>query len=129
MKLTREARRQSRELFRLAMVDGRLDEARLRAVFDGVVAGKPRHSLQILKEITRLVRLETARHHAVVESAVPLNSGQATAFASALGAHREGLTTEFRHNPDLIAGVRVQIGCDVWDGSVRSRLEAIKNQI
>jgi len=28
----------------------------------------------------------------------------------------------------LIGGLRVQIGSDVWDGSIQARLEAIKQQ-
>ena len=37
MKLSREARRQSKELFALAMVDGRIDSSRLRLIADGIV--------------------------------------------------------------------------------------------
>ncbi len=126
MKLSREARRQSRQLFDLAMVDGRLDVSRLRTIFDGVAGRKPRHYVQILKELTRLVRLEVASHHAVVESAAVLDPAQAGAFESSLRSRFGDITTEFRSNPDLIGGVRVQIGSDVWDGSIRSRLQTIK---
>jgi F-type H+-transporting ATPase subunit delta len=36
-----------------------------------------------------------------------------------------GLTTSFVENPELIGGMRIQVGCDVYDGSVRARLEAL----
>jgi len=126
MKLSREARRQSRQLFDLALVDTRLDVARLRTIFDGVAERKPRQYVQILKELTRLVRLELSSHHAVIESAFPLDPAQAERFESDLRGQFGDITTEFRSNPALIGGVRVQIGSDVWDGSVQARLQAIK---
>ena len=46
MKLSREARRQARELFALTIVDGRLDTTRLDTVFGGVAEKKPRSYLE-----------------------------------------------------------------------------------
>ena len=128
MKLSREARRQARELFALTIVDGRLDASRLSTVFGDVAEKKPRSYLQILKELTRLVRLEVAGHHAVIESATPLEPAVAREFEAGLKTRFGKLTTEFRPNPALIGGLRVQIGSDVWDGSIQARLEAIKQQ-
>ena len=128
MKLSREARRQARELFTLTIVDGRLDTSRLNTVFGGVAEKKPRSFLQILKELTRLARLEVAGHHAVVESATPLEPEKVREFEAGLKARFGELTTEFRRNPALIGGLRVQIGSNVWDGSIQARLEAIKHQ-
>ena len=129
MKLSREARRQARELFRLIFVDGRLDAGRLDTVFSGVSEKKPRQYFPILKELTRLVRLELASHHAIIESAVPLEPGQAAQYEAGLQSRFGELTTEFRQNPALIGGLRIQIGSDVWDGSILARLEALKHQI
>jgi F-type H+-transporting ATPase subunit delta len=39
------------------------------------------------------------------------------------------LVTEFRVNPDLIGGLRVKIGDDVWDGSVRGRLNRLEQEL
>lgn len=128
MKISREARRQARELFAITIVDGRVDASRLGAVFGGVAEKKPRDFLQILKELTRLVRLEVASHHAVIESAAPLEPAGMRDFEAGLKARFGELTTEFRLNPALIGGIRVQIGSDVWDGSVQARLEAIRQQ-
>jgi F-type H+-transporting ATPase subunit delta len=37
-----------------------------------------------------------------------------------------GLTTAFAERPELIGGMRIQVGCDVYDGSVRAGLEALE---
>jgi len=129
MKLSREARRQARELLSITIVNGRLEASRLRRVFDEVAEKKPRHYISILKELTRLARLEAASHHAVIESATALDSARASEYEAALKARFGELTTEFRENPALIGGLRVQIGSDVWDGSIQARLESIKQQL
>jgi hypothetical protein len=30
-------------------------------------------------------------------------------------------------NPELLGGIRVKVGSDVWDGSVKARLEALSD--
>ncbi len=129
MKLSREAKRQARELFDLSMVEGRLAPSRLETIFSTLGGAKPRSYIQILKELTRLVRLQAASQHAVIESASALAPERAAEFESSLRSRFGGLTTEFRQNPALIGGLRVQIGSDVWDGSIQARLEALKQQL
>ena len=126
MKLSREARRQSKELFDLSIVDGRLDENRLRTIAKEIVEKKPRHYVQMLKFITHLTRLEVARHHAVVESATELSNEKRTEISSNLASKFGKITTEFRRAPSLIGGLRVKLGSNVWDGSIQSRLETLK---
>jgi F-type H+-transporting ATPase subunit delta len=37
-----------------------------------------------------------------------------------------GLNYTFKQNPALIGGMRIQIGSDVYDGSIQSRLAQLK---
>jgi len=37
-----------------------------------------------------------------------------------------GLTAVFAHRPALIGGMRIQVGSDVYDGSVRAGLAALE---
>jgi len=129
MKIPREARRLCKDLFRLSMVNGRLDGRRVSQIADSLLQDKPRHYLQILKEFSRLVRLEVQKHHAVVDSAVALGESEQKGIESSLRA-RFGQDTSFgfRVTPGLIAGLRVKLGSNVWDGSVRGRLETLRQQ-
>lgn len=127
MKLTKEARKVSRELFRQTFVDGRLDETRARAMVDEVARQKPRGYMSILKNYLRLLTAEISRRHALIESAQPLSSAEAASISSDLRArHGRDLTTDFKVTPELIGGLRIQIGSDVWDGSVRNRLNRLQ---
>ncbi len=123
MKIPKEARKLSRSLFRSSFTNGRLDNAKVSAVVQQTIAAKPRQYLDALKNLQRLLRMELARRHAVIESAEPLEASAAAAIVADLRArYGNDITTEFSVNPELIGGLRVKLGSDVWDGSVRGRL-------
>lgn len=122
----REARKTARSLFRACMAGGKLDAPRVRAVTDSLAAEKPRGYIAILQAFARLVRLELERRHAVIESATPLTEPETTKLhADLVRMHGDDLTFDTALRPELIGGLRVRVGSDVWDGSVRARLEAL----
>lgn len=129
MKLSKEARRISRELFQASFVDGRFDESRVRMAANKVVETKPRHYVNILKDYQRLIRLEIEKRHAIVESAAPLDQATHAQLEETLRQkYGAELTTEFHILPELIGGLRIKIGSDVFDSSVRERLSRLQNQ-
>ena len=129
MKISKEARRLSGQLFRLSLTDGRLDRAKVSSVVQAVINEKPRHYLGALESFQRLVRLEIAKRHATIESAVELSPETSQTVVDNLKQkYGQDLTTEFVVNPSLIGGMRVKIGSDVFDGSVRNRLALLQEQ-
>lgn len=126
MKSSREARKSARSLFRGCFVGGKLDHAHVRAVADVLASEKPRGHLAILQIFARLVRLELDRRHAVIESAAPLAESELSALREEITrTHGSDLTFASAVRPELIGGLRVRVGSDVWDGSIRGRLEAL----
>jgi F-type H+-transporting ATPase subunit delta len=127
MKISKQARRDARELFRVCITNGGLDENRARKTVHRVAEGKPRGYLAILTHFQRLVRLELLRRSAKVESATPLSSQMKSQIQSDITRqYGQGLTFTFLQNPALIGGVRVQVGGDVYDGTVQGRLNELK---
>ncbi|MBI4661264.1 MAG: F0F1 ATP synthase subunit delta [Verrucomicrobia bacterium] len=130
MKISKQARRDAKELFRSCCVDGLLDENRARQAVQQVVQRKPRGYVAILSHFQRLVKLEVARRTAKVESAVALlESSQASVRANLNRLYGAGLSLTFAQNPALIGGMRVQVGSDVYDGSIWARLAALKESV
>jgi F-type H+-transporting ATPase subunit delta len=128
MKITRKAKRAANRLFRLCVVNGLLDEARVREVVNRLVTGGHRDGVAILGHFHRLVRLECARHTALIESATTLPTDLKVAVQAGLAnRYGAGLTTAFVLRPELIGGMRVQVGNDVYDGSVRAGLAALES--
>ncbi len=126
MKPTRQARREGAQLFRACVVNGLIDEARAREVVKRLIESKPRGYLNTLSYFLRLVKLDAARHTARIESAAPLPSDlQARVTAGLTKQYGAGLTVSFKEQTALIGGMRIQVGSDVYDGSVKARLAAL----
>jgi F-type H+-transporting ATPase subunit delta len=127
MKRTTQARRDAKQLYRLCVVNGLLDEGLVRQFVQRISETRNRNRLLVLSEFRRLVKLDCARHTASVESATPLLTGlQDNIQAWLARVYGPGLNTSFMHNPALIGGMRIQVGSDVYDGSVQARLAAVE---
>jgi F-type H+-transporting ATPase subunit delta len=130
MKLSKEARRLSKDLFRASFSEGRLDSAKVRTIAQKIIDSKPRYYVDILKDYQRLVRLEVEKHHALVESAVELDESTRGQLEQSLRAkYGSDLTTQFAIAPELIGGLRVKLGSNVWDSSVRERLNRLEAEL
>jgi len=127
MKTTKQTRREARQLFRLCLVNGSLDESRVRQVVERAIEGKRRGYVALLTHFERLVKLDRTRHTADVESAVPLPADfQASVQAGLQSVYGAGINILFAHRPALIGGMRIKVGSDVYDSSVRSKLAALE---
>ena len=90
---------------------------------------KPRHYLNILELYKRLLRLEIEKRTAVIETANDLSLDAATEIISNLKRkYGNDLDTQFVVNPELLGGMRIKVGNDVWDSSVRNRLHRLEQQ-
>ncbi len=124
MKVTKDAANAGKRLFRLCSVGGRLNEDKLRTVIKAIVTKKPRNFKGILATLHRLVRLDMAQRHVTIESATELDAATGQSIAQKMIAqHGEGLTFEYKINPALLGGIRIRKGDDVWDGSIKGRLD------
>ena len=127
MKISKQNRRDARQLFRACLVGEALDENRARQAVADVLGQKPRGYMAILSHFQRLVRLEVARRSARIESATPLSPQlQAQMQTDLTGRYGPGLSFSFTQNPALIGGVRLQVGGDVYNGSLQGRLAALQ---
>lgn len=127
MKTIKQVRREAKHLFRLCLVNGSLDEGRVRQVVERVLESKRRGHLALATQFERLVKLELSRHRAEVESATPLSPDlQANVRASLARLYGPDINASFAENSSLIGGMRVRVGSDVYDGSVKAGLAALE---
>lgn len=131
MQIPKEARRKARELFDAALdASGRPDASKTLAVADLLIQSAPRHTLQILKEYARLIRLATAKHHAILESATPLDEATRDSILKSLQKRDGGdVSWESRVDSSLIGGARIRLGSEVWDATVQSRIQNLSTSI
>ena len=130
MKVSRQARREAKQLLRVCQTNGVLDDVKVRQAVQRVISTKPRGYLGMLSHFERLVRLDVARRSARIESAVALAPAQQGAVRTNLTQrYGPGLETTFARNPALLGGLRIQVGSDVYDGSVQARLRALEESL
>ena len=127
MKNVKQTRRQAKQLFRLCLVNGLLDEGRVRQVVQQVIATDRREGPAVLSRFLYFVKLDRDRHSAQVESAAPLPADLQASIKSGLArTYGPGISASFEQNPALIGGMRIKVGSDVYDGSVRGALDALE---
>jgi len=126
MKISKQSKRDAKQLFRSCVADGLLDENRALQIVRQIVAQKPRGYMGILSHFHRLVKLDLERRSARVESATPLSAELQGRVNDQLNRlYGAGLTIAFAENPALVGGLRIKVGSDVYDGSVQARLNAL----
>jgi F-type H+-transporting ATPase subunit delta len=127
MKISKHAQRDARQLFRSCLIGGMLDENRVRQAVGLIVEKKPRGYVEILSRLHRLVKLDLEQRAARVESAVPLAADlQAQVAGQLKNLYGDRLNLAFELNPSLLGGLRIQVGSDLYDGSVKTRLEKLQ---
>ncbi len=100
----------------------------MRQTVTQVLASKPRNYLGLLSHFQRLVQIEIEAHTVRIENSVPTSDAlMAELKASLTQRYGPGLEFEFHVDPSLIGGLRIQIGSDVYDGTVKSRLTALES--
>ena len=130
MNTLRLARKTARRLFTECRIGDRVDEQRARRAVVDLIESRRRNTLRVLSEFRRLVRLDRDRHTAVVESARPIPADlRARIVADLTQRYGRGLHWSFGYDPRLIGGLRVKVGSDIFDGTVRGRLAALVDRV
>lgn len=129
MKSRKEALRIAKKIFAASLKDGHLDESSVRKVVAKLSEARPRGYLEVADAYWRLVRLEVERNRAIIQSAVALDEPTTAGLIADLKKkYGPQITTEFSVDSDLLGGVKIRVGSDVWDGSVKNRLERLSEQ-
>ena len=130
MKINKEIRQLSREMLRASFSDGQLDPQKIASLVDSLTRRKPRHCIEVLKNYRRLLRLELEKRSARIETASEVDSAiRSEILANLKNKYGNDLTAEFVVDLALLGGMRIRVGSDVWDGTVRGRLERLQQQL
>ena len=126
MKSRKKTRQEARQLLRLCRTNGSLDESRVRRVIKGILESKRRGHLALANQFEREVRLDHMKHTADVKSAMPLSPTlEADVRNNLVQRYGPAIETTFTQDPELIGGMRIRVGDDVYDGSIKARLAAL----
>jgi F-type H+-transporting ATPase subunit delta len=119
---------------RLALIDELLDGKALAAstalISMVVAAGHAGDLPAIVERFVELAAAERERELAEVRSAIPLDQAQTKRLADAL-SHATGKRVEVKVivDPSVLGGIVARVGDTVIDGTIRHRLEQLKEQV
>jgi len=106
--------------------NGGIDGKKAKSLVKRIGDAKPRNYLMMLDSFKRLVRLEIEASLAHVESAIELDADTKKGLEADLKSkYGKETTVEYSTNEELLGGLRIRVGSDVWDGTVKSRLEQL----
>ena len=95
-----------------------------------VGAGRARQLPQIIDKLVQRAAAEKDRAVAEVRSAIPLSDDQRQRLAEALGrATGKAVEVKVVVDPSVLGGIVAQIGDTVIDGSIRARLDQLRETI
>ena len=95
-----------------------------------VESGRGRQLPQILERLTKLAVEARDSVVAEVRSAVPLDDKQQKQLAEALSkATRKNVEVKVLVDPSVIGGIVAKVGDTVIDGTIKHRLEQLKEQV
>ena len=128
MKVSKDAARDASRIFRLCAPEGKLDEDKLRSAIDKIVALKPRDYRGILHALKRLIRLDVESRSALIVSAIELDTpNRVTIEENLKQQYGSNLSYSYQTDSSLLGGIRIRVGNDVLDGSVKARLARLAN--
>ena len=127
MKITRQSKREARDLYRSCLDEDGLSESRAKEVVAKLLADKPKGYYATVSHFLRLIRLDVRQRTAIVTTAEECLPEQRDQLSRRLRVrYGDGLHFIYRVDPAVIGGMRVQVGSDVYDGTILNRLERLK---
>jgi len=129
MRIRRESLKVSRALFRLCFRDGKLDASRVHEVAMKTRESHLRNKLEVLSAFKKFVAVEISEHTLTVESAVSQGDSGNSVFKAVEAKYGPALQKVFKVTPALIGGLRIQLGSQVWDGSLKNRLQSLETSL
>ena len=85
---------------------------------------------QVADAYNELLNVSLGRVRAEVTTATPLSAEQQKRLSDSLGASlQKTVVLETREDPEIIGGVLVRVGDQIIDGSVRTKLASLKQEL
>ncbi len=129
MRASRQSQQFARQLFRLSIEGGQISAERVSGVLAHIARHPPRQPLAVLRLYHRLVADQLARNRALVEHGGPVDDSLLRAIETAFTRkYQRPVAAVARSNPDLIAGLRIRVGDDVYESSIAGELAVLSGQ-
>ncbi|MBA4138744.1 MAG: hypothetical protein C0518_15670 [Opitutus sp.] len=116
----------AKQLFKLSVVDGTVSPEQVAGVLGWIEKHQPRQSLALLKAYHHRIQIELAKSQAVVEHAGPISDATLKLIENAMAKkYARPIAASAKPAPQLLAGLRVRVGSDVYESTVAGQLASL----
>ena len=130
MAADKQLRDLAKKLVELSIQNGEVSTSRVGEVLQSLAAGPPRNHKPLLRLFQKYVTREIASDTADVEHAGPISEKITRSVKEFLEKEAgRSIQVQTRHCPELIAGLRVTLGDDVYEDSAAFRLKPLTESI
>ena len=120
----------AKKLVELSKDSGVVTESKVAEVLAGFQQVQHRHHLTVLKTFLNYLRREVALQTAVVSTPTKLSDDALKAIEVQFSKlYNRPVSAVTQTDTNLIAGVRVRVGDDVYDASVAGRLQRLAESV
>lgn len=106
--------------------EGRVLEEKVREVLESLRASPPREHKALLRVYMERINREIAKGVAVVEYAGKPDQAAIETLQRKLTEHYgRGIQVKLRENTELLAGIRITVGDDVYEDSAATRIRPL----
>ncbi len=126
MAADKQTRDLAKKLVMFSMDNGEISADKVKEVLGALSAQPPRKLKKLLVCYQKLIEREIDKYTAQVEHAGPLSQDALDAVKSFLEENSgRKISIQTQENPDLLAGIRVSLGDDVYEDSAAFRLRPL----
>jgi F-type H+-transporting ATPase subunit delta len=116
----------AKQLFKLSVVNGVVSPEQVTGVLGWVEKHSPRRPVAVLKAYHHRIAIELAKSRAEVEHAGPIGDTVLKSIEAAMTKKYQRPVSATAHlNSELLAGLRIRVGSDVYESSVAGQLATL----
>ena len=105
--------------------EGRVVEEKVHEVLESLRANPPRDHKQLLRAYMQRIKRELAKGVAGEHAGRPAAEAIESLKQELSRQYGRNIEVELRENPDLLVGIRVKVGDDVYEDSAATRLRPL----
>ena len=127
MKISKKSQQLAKQIFLVSQDSGKTNEAKLRKFVNFLSKEGSIKSRELLESLENLLKREQRNRELVMESAYPLNSKEKSKIRDYFEKELEiKLDLKEIENKELISGLKVKLGDNVWENTIWSNLQQLK---
>lgn len=118
-----------KKLVGLSFKDGRLVEVMVTRSIKVLKSFPKAEAIEALSEYLRLLKRKEREHTLYIESTVPLSPLQISKVKKIVEKKNKITKILVSLNPDILGGIKLKIGDEIWDETISGKIMQIKEAI